>query len=722
MLLRRALVAALVGMLAGAFSPSTGRAVIITPYVAHGNEQIAGGVRHEWGSLTVNSPNGRNVNVLEVDLADSQIDMRLSQAKGVASETAAVVDQALAYSQDGRRVVAATNGSLFSYLRVDGLPVGGMGLGLNISDGELINSGNPVNWDWQLGAFGITQQGDPIIGVPQVRTQLAIPGGAVVEVDRVNQVRYPGEVVLYTSRVGTHTWTDALGDEYVIDGFELPLRASGTYTGTVVEVRDGAGDSAIGPGQAVLSVSDTAQPWATTLTVGGEVSLSVNVSAPWDSASLSVGGRDLLLLDGQPLPPEPGHDGNHARAAVGIDADGKVILVTAEDGTLLKGLRLADLTTLMQSLGAVHALNLDGGGSTQMAVRQPGDVNVSQVTPVITPEINSRSVANALQVVSTAPVGPLHRLLLSPAQTEATPGEAIDFMAKGQDSKLNGIELDPATLQWTVQVTEPGPEPPTVDPTATGVTVTPHDTGDYLVTVQSGNISAVGTLAVGDFLAPVVTGVQVALADVASVGRSSARVGVGWTAIDNVAVAAIEVQRQIGTGDWKKVNVASPGATAASVDVAFGKRFQFRVRATDSAGNTGPWIDSPAYRLALFERDNQGFLVSGTWKNKSSAEAIGQRFSRSSAPGAVATLTFTGIQVALIGNRGPIHGAADVRVDGSLVSSIALGASSLELRRILYMSPAAASSIASTVRVVNRGTSAKPALDMDAFLVLTPVT
>ena len=721
MFLRRALAAVLAVLLSTAFSPTPSRAAITTPYLPAGGEQIASGVHHEWGSLTLNGTYDRNVNVLEVDLADPQLEMRLSQADGIASETVTVVDQALAYSQQGRRVVATTNGSLFSYLRVDGFGVGGMGLGLNVSDGELINAGDPSSRAWPLGAFGITDQGDPIVGVPQAQFQLALPGGEIVEVDRINQVRYPGEVVLYTSRLGTHTWTDALGDEYLIEGFDLPLRTTGTYTGTVVEVRDGAGDSAIGPGQAVLSVSDTAEPWATQLDVGGEVSLAVTVATLWDSVRQSVGGRDLILMNGQQVPPEPGHDGNHARTAVGIDAAGKVLLVSAEGGgALKKGLRLAELTALMQSLGAVHALNLDGGSSTQMAVRQPGDINVSLVTPWVTPEIPSRSVANALQVVSLAPVGPLDRVLLSPTQAHAGPGESVGFTAKGQDANHNGVELDQFALEWSVERTEPGGEQPTVESVSTGVTVIARDQGDYLVTVRTGEISATSTLVVGDFVAPTLTDVHVALADAGSVGRSSARVEVGWTAIDNVGVASIEVHRRIGSGNWMSINVANAGAVAASADVGFGKWIQFRIRATDAAGNTGTWVESPAHRLALYERNSQGFRVTGAWKKKSAAEAIGGQFVRGRVFGTEASLSFIGVQVAVIGNRGPIHGRADIYVGDSRASSVALGASSLELRRILYLSPAAASPGASTVRIVNRGSTAMPALDVDAILVLVP--
>ena len=59
----------------------------------------------------------------------------------------------------------------------------------------------------------------------------------------------------------------------------------------------------------------------------------------------------------------------HARTLVGIDLRGRLILVTA-DGVagVSEGLTLSEEAALMRSLGAVDAMNLDGGGSTEFAV------------------------------------------------------------------------------------------------------------------------------------------------------------------------------------------------------------------------------------------------------------------------------------------------------------------------------------------------------------------
>jgi hypothetical protein len=75
----------------------------------------------------------------------------------------------------------------------------------------------------------------------------------------------------------------------------------------------------------------------------------------------------------------------HPRSAVGVTKDGKVLIV-AVDGrqTFSRGISLPDLADVMKSLGAVDALNLDGGGSTclsvmGMAINSPSDGQVRQV-------------------------------------------------------------------------------------------------------------------------------------------------------------------------------------------------------------------------------------------------------------------------------------------------------------------------------------------------------
>ncbi len=63
-------------------------------------------------------------------------------------------------------------------------------------------------------------------------------------------------------------------------------------------------------------------------------------------------------------------DARHPRTAVGVRADGRILLVTVDGRQPEKsvGMTIAELTALLIELGAVEAINMDGGGSTTMVI------------------------------------------------------------------------------------------------------------------------------------------------------------------------------------------------------------------------------------------------------------------------------------------------------------------------------------------------------------------
>ena len=64
------------------------------------------------------------------------------------------------------------------------------------------------------------------------------------------------------------------------------------------------------------------------------------------------------------------------RSAVGVTADGKIVLFIC-DGRInaSQGAYMKELGPIMKSIGCVHAMNLDGGGSTGMWVKDSGMIN-----------------------------------------------------------------------------------------------------------------------------------------------------------------------------------------------------------------------------------------------------------------------------------------------------------------------------------------------------------
>ncbi len=86
----------------------------------------------------------------------------------------------------------------------------------------------------------------------------------------------------------------------------------------------------------------------------------------------AVSGSAIVVQGGQVVA-RPSAAARHPRSAVGLSADGRTLLMVAVDGRQdhSRGVTLEELGVLMQSLGAHHALNLDGGGSTALVVKDP---------------------------------------------------------------------------------------------------------------------------------------------------------------------------------------------------------------------------------------------------------------------------------------------------------------------------------------------------------------
>lgn len=111
------------------------------------------------------------------------------------------------------------------------------------------------------------------------------------------------------------------------------------------------------------------------LKVGDRVNLNVSTSPDWDNVKHIISGGPYLVKDGEIFVDMTAQKlgcigGRNPRTAIGYTKDNHIILITADgrEGSSI-GLTLNELAHLMQSLGCVNAMNLDGGGSTVMYVK-----------------------------------------------------------------------------------------------------------------------------------------------------------------------------------------------------------------------------------------------------------------------------------------------------------------------------------------------------------------
>lgn len=117
----------------------------------------------------------------------------------------------------------------------------------------------------------------------------------------------------------------------------------------------------------------------------------------WPNVFDAVGGVPMLLRDGSPTP-ICAACARQPRTAVGVTASGQILLVVVDGRSRRsRGVTLGQLRNILRDLGAVTALNLDGGGSSEMVVE--GQV-VNQPS-----EGHERHITNAILVLPGADPG-----------------------------------------------------------------------------------------------------------------------------------------------------------------------------------------------------------------------------------------------------------------------------------------------------------------------------
>lgn len=246
-------------------------------------------------------------------------------------------------------------------------------LNLMVRDGELISEPS------QRVVFGFTSDKRVVFDNLTFDAQIKLADGKAFPIRGINRGRKDHEVVVYSKWFCEHTCTNEKGSEAIVK-LDSPMRIGKPVTGTITEVKTGAGDASTGDGLLVLSGQGTGAKFIDdNLKAGTAVTLEFTVKGQrtgvWDKVAEAVGGGSWLVRDGKEFisAKEEGFGtsfsaGRNPRTAVGLTKDGKLLLVTVDGRQSISGgMGLPALAQVMIGLGCVQAANLDGGGSTTMA-------------------------------------------------------------------------------------------------------------------------------------------------------------------------------------------------------------------------------------------------------------------------------------------------------------------------------------------------------------------
>jgi hypothetical protein len=186
-----------------------------------------------------------------------------------------------------------------------------------------------------------------------------------------------------------------------------------------------------------------------------------------------------------------------------------------------------------------------------------------------------------------------------------------------------------------------------------------------------------------------------------------------WTGSDaGTGIAHFDLWRSTDAAGYTRVRLPSPRGTSFLAWLQPGHSYRHRTDAWDHGGNTSPMMVGTLDRLALYQSRHSTIRYSGSWKTVATAGSLGSGSTYSTDPGARATFSFSGREVAWVGARGTTGGRARVELDGQVIATLDLRRSGAQPRRIL-IAQASASGV-HTLRI----TVLIGRVDVDAFLVV----
>ncbi len=167
--------------------------------------------------------------------------------------------------------------------------------------------------------------------------------------------------------------------------------------------------------------------------------------------SFSIGGGSLMVKDGVAMKSFSNNiAGVNPRTAVGISKDKKQLIIITIDGRThnMRGVNQPELAQILIELGAYEAINLDGGGSTEMLVKNLGQKSPSIVN--FPSDGGERRVHDGIGVISKSESGALDQLMIQATGTKMLLQSPIDLAVVGLDGNRNNVNLDASLIKWEV--------------------------------------------------------------------------------------------------------------------------------------------------------------------------------------------------------------------------------------------------------------------------------
>jgi len=356
---------------------------------------------------------------IKADLSDENTALKLLKSE----KGTDVMDTVGNLARTEKNVAAALNADFFSAHKGNQ----GFALGVEIKDGALLES--PINPSTMATVSYMDQA--VTMSYLDFHIMAVAPNGQYNEIRHLNKhTAYFGDILMYTAEFNGGL-SPAPGGEV------LEVVVS---NGIITEFRRNMPPVQIPKDGCVLVVSEGVNMFfANNFAQGDPIRFDYYITPDIAKADAAFGGGAMLVSEGT-IPKTFSHviSGYNPRSAIGVDKSGKTLYLVAVNGRQegSRGMSMRELAELMQSLGCYNAVNLDGGGSTNMVA---STVWAKELHTVNSPTENRR-VINAVGLTYEKEAGAPAGIILESDKEAVWVGEPIRISAAAHDANLRPAE------------------------------------------------------------------------------------------------------------------------------------------------------------------------------------------------------------------------------------------------------------------------------------------
>jgi len=424
--------------------------VILPPAQAQDTTRTVVGPGTTFTYIDARSPNLR-ITALKIDISlpENRITTVLANDR-LSLGNELVRNMSTRNTGNGHLVIGALNGDYF-----------GSGPYGKLADGQIIGGEYVFGGYRNRSSFGMTADGLPVVDILNFNGELRLADESTFRILRLNREQANNALVLYNYYTGNATRSDNTSTEWRLRPLgDITTNAPVLFEVTAVQRHQG--NMTIGPDDYVLTGTGAiADDLYETLEIDDQVHITMKV-VPTRHDELAekqiaelMGGGPRLLTNGVHSTDEfvgfegfgQNHSGErHPRTGVGFNKDSTLVIFVVVDGRqhFSRGATMQEMATIMQGLGAWNAVNLDGGGSSTLVVRDENKNSHDWGFGIGA----YRSVANGILAVAEVRYEDIaQKLEVSPYETVVDTAETAGFSVSLID--LWGYELPDAGEEVT---------------------------------------------------------------------------------------------------------------------------------------------------------------------------------------------------------------------------------------------------------------------------------